>query len=53
MPTNNLVWGRFPRLLRAARGPLLQAGYVGWVFCIHCGAWRAADDDAPAADWVP
>ncbi|NVJ26327.1 hypothetical protein HUW62_34405 [Myxococcus sp. AM011] len=33
--------------------PAAQAGYEGWVFCIHCGAWRADDDDAPDADWVP
>ncbi|RKH04416.1 hypothetical protein D7X32_11165 [Corallococcus carmarthensis] len=33
--------------------PAAQAGYVGWVFCLHCGAWRADDDDAPDADWVP
>ncbi|WP_338869369.1 hypothetical protein [Myxococcus stipitatus] len=33
--------------------PAAQEGYEGWVFCIHCGAWRADDDDAPDADWVP
>ncbi|CAM4542878.1 Lipoprotein [Myxococcus xanthus] len=33
--------------------PAAQAGYEGWVFCVHCGAWRADDDDAPDADWVP
>ncbi|NVJ26161.1 hypothetical protein HUW62_33550 [Myxococcus sp. AM011] len=33
--------------------PAARAGYVGWVFCVHCGAWRADDDDAPDADWVP
>ncbi|NBC41454.1 hypothetical protein GTZ93_16675 [Corallococcus exiguus] len=33
--------------------PAAQAGYEGWEFCIHCGAWRADDDDAPDADWVP
>ncbi|WP_233587279.1 hypothetical protein [Corallococcus sp. CA049B] len=32
--------------------PAAQAGYEGRKFCIHCGAWRADDDDAPEADWT-
>lgn len=32
--------------------PAAQAGYEGWMFCVHCGAWRADDDDVPDADWV-
>ncbi|RKG90430.1 hypothetical protein D7W82_03815 [Corallococcus sp. CA049B] len=30
-----------------------QVGYEGWVFCVHCGAWRADADDVPDADWMP
>ncbi|NTX41673.1 hypothetical protein HUA78_45320 [Myxococcus sp. CA033] len=33
--------------------PAALAGYARWVFCVHCGAWRADDDGAPDADWMP